>query len=90
VTWIYGIVREVVPPGDPRNFLENLRMMYLMVQMNDAGTIVEAFAEERSITDEEVRTSKSKKGKKVLTISLLNALHNLDRVGIYTCSCSQH
>jgi hypothetical protein len=29
-------------------------MMYLMIQMDDSGTIVEALAEERSITDEEV------------------------------------
>jgi hypothetical protein len=86
MTWIYVIVREVIPSGDPQNPLENLRMMYLMVRMNDAGTIVEAFAEERSITDEEVRTPKTKKGKTVLIISLLNALHDLDRVGIDTCS----
>jgi hypothetical protein len=79
-------VREVIPPGDPRNPLENLRMMYLMIQMDDAGTIFEAFAEERSITDEEVMKPKSKKGKTVLTISLLNTLHDLDRVGIDTCS----
>jgi hypothetical protein len=31
VTWMYGIVREVIPPGDPRNPLENLRMKYLMI-----------------------------------------------------------
>jgi hypothetical protein len=55
VTWIYGIVREVIPPGDPQNPLENLRMMYLMVQMDDDGTIKEVFAEEDSITDEEIR-----------------------------------
>ncbi len=61
VTWIYGIVREVIPPGDPRNPLENLRMM----QMDDSGTIVEALAEERSITDEEVKRPKRKKGKTV-------------------------
>ncbi len=79
-------MREVIPPGDPRNPLENLRMMYLMIQMDDAGTIFEAFAEERSITDEEVMKPKSKKGKTVLTISLLNTLHDLDRVGIDTCS----
>jgi hypothetical protein len=72
-TWIYGIVREVIPPGDPRNPLENLKMMYLMVQMDEEGTIMEVFAEEDSITDEEVRITRSKKGKTVLTISLLNA-----------------
>jgi hypothetical protein len=86
VTWIYGIVREIIPPGDPRNPLENLKMMYLMVQMDEDGTIMEAFAEEDSITDEEVRIPRSKKGKTVLTISLLNALHDLERVGIDTCS----
>jgi hypothetical protein len=83
---IYGIVREVIPPGDPRNPLENLRMMYLMVQMDGDGTISEAFAEKDDITDEEVKWPKKKKGKTVLTISLLNALHDLDRVGIDTCS----
>ncbi len=86
VTWIYGIIREVIPPGDPRNPLENLKMMYLMVQMDEDGTITEAFAEEDSITEEEVRIPRSKKGKTVLTISLLNALHDLERVGIDTCS----
>jgi hypothetical protein len=86
VTWIYGIVREVIPPGDPRNPLENLRMMYLMIQMDDSRTIVEALAEERSITDEEVKNPKRKKGKTLLTIYFLNALHDLDRVGIDTFS----
>jgi hypothetical protein len=57
-----------------------------MIQMDDDGTIMEAFAEEDSITDEEIRIPKSKKGKTVLTISLLNALNDLDRVGIDTCS----
>jgi hypothetical protein len=79
VTWIYGIVPEVIPSGDPRNPLENLRMKYLMIQMDDDGTIMEEFAEEESITDEEVQKPKSKKGKAVLTISLLNALlHDLN------------
>jgi hypothetical protein len=79
-------VQEVIPPGDPRNPLENLRMMYLMIQMDDSGTIVEALAEERSITDEEVKRPKRKKGKTVLTMSLLNDLHDHDRVGMDTCS----
>ncbi len=61
VTLIYGIVREVIPPGDPRNPLENLRMMYLMIQMNDAGTTVEAFAEEQSITDQDTEEQERKK-----------------------------
>ncbi len=38
--WIYGIVQEVIPPGDPRNPLEDLRIMYLMIQMDDSDTIV--------------------------------------------------
>jgi hypothetical protein len=54
--------------------------------MDDDGTIMEAFAEEESITDEEVRKPKSKKGKTVLKISFLNARHDLDRVGSDTCS----
>ncbi len=62
-TWIYGIIKEVIPPGDTRNFLENLTMMYLMDQMDGDGTITEAYATEDSITDEEVRWPKRKKRK---------------------------
>jgi hypothetical protein len=85
-TWIYGIIKEVIHPGDTRNPLENLTMMYLMDQMDGDGTITEAYAAENSITDEEVRWPRKKRGKTVLTISLFNALHDLDRVGIDTCS----
>ena len=62
-TWIYGIIKEVIPPGDTRNPLENLTMMYLMDQMDGDGTITEAYATEDSITDEEVRWPKRKKRK---------------------------
>ncbi len=57
-----------------------------MDQMDGDGTITEAYAAENSITDEEVRWPRKKRGKTVLTISLFNALHDLDRVGIDTCT----
>jgi hypothetical protein len=86
-SWIYGIIKELIPPGDPRNPLKNLTMMYFMKQLDEEGTISETYVAEDSITGEEVRWwPKKKKGKTVLTISLLSTLHDLDRVGIDTCS----
>ncbi len=85
-SWIYGIIKELIPPGNPRNPLENLTRMYLMDQLDGDGTISDTYVAEDSITGEEVRWPRKEKRKTVLTISLLSTLHDLDRVGIDACS----
>ena len=57
-----------------------------MHQLDGDRTISDTYVAKDSITGEEVRWPKKEIGKTVLTISLLSTLHDLDRVGIDTCS----
>jgi hypothetical protein len=63
MSWINGIIKELIPPGDPRNPLENLTRMYLMHQLDGDRTISGTYVAKDSITGEEVRWPKKEKRK---------------------------
>ena len=94
-TWLCGIIREWILPGEPRNTLENphVVIMYLIENINQ-GRVYQSIIEEDLIDDtkhgqENPRFRDSSKPKKtilVVKVSLANSLHDLDLVGIDTCS----
>jgi hypothetical protein len=94
--WLHGTISQWILPGDPRNTLDHphVVVMYLMEHQDDQGRIYQSQIEEDLIDlsldgqgNPRVRLEpKSGKTTLVVRISLANALHDLDLVGIDTCS----
>ena len=86
--WFHGTIQELILPGDPRNTLDHphVILMYLIEHGDTQGNIYLSVIEE-DLIERKIR-SVQKKGKTTLVvkISLANALHDLDLVGIDTCS----
>jgi hypothetical protein len=93
--WLHGTIIQWILPGDPRNTLENphVVVMYLIEHTNQ-GSVYQSQIEEdlidqtkRGQENPRFRTHpKSNKTTLVVKVSLANALHDLDLVGIDTCS----
>ncbi len=95
-SWLYGIFRQCVPPGDPRNPLNNFHVLYkYMIEQRDyhghifTSEIIESDIDQSSYGTENSKFSlipKNNKTTLVVRVSLVNAFHDLDLVGIDTCS----
>ncbi len=93
--WLFGWIRELIRPGEPGNTLEHphVVMMYLLEHREGfnviRGVIPEPFINSNLLGPENKRLrSEDKPGKTALVVrvSLANSLHDLDLVGIDTCS----
>ncbi len=91
--WLHGTISQWIPPGDPRNPLDHPHVvwMYLIRHQDEFGRIYLSQIEEGMIShliDQNLHEGKptSSKMTLVVRISLANAFHDLDLVGIDTCS----
>ena len=92
--WLFGWVRELIRPGEPGNTLDHPKvvMMYLIEHRDVFEAIRREVIPEPDIDSSLLGNkgfmSNEKPGKTALVvrISLANSLHDLDLVGIDTCS----
>jgi hypothetical protein len=92
--WLFGWVRELIRPGEPGNTLDHPKvvMMYLIEHRDVFEAIRREVIREPDIDSSLLGNkgfmSNEKPGKTALVvrISLANSLHDLDLVGIDTCS----
>jgi hypothetical protein len=94
--WLHGIISKWVLPGDPGNMLEHphVIMMYLIEHRDDQERVIRSVIEEDFI-DQSLHGQENPRFRMVPTpgkttlvvrVSLANSLHDLDLVGIGTCS----
>ena len=93
--WLFGWVREIIRPGEPGNTLEHpdIVIMYLLEHREGFKVIRDVILEtsiDSTLLGPENKGIRSdeKPGKTALVVrvSLANSLHDLDLVGIDTCS----
>ena len=92
--WLYGSISQWILPGDPRNTLDHphVVVMYLIDQVGGRQAQIEEDLIDHTIYGQENPRfrmhpeGKSKKTTLVVRVSLANSLHDLDLVGIDTCS----
>ena len=92
--WLYGTISQWILPGDPRNTLDHphVVVMYLIDQVGGRQAQIEEDLIDHTIYGQENPRfrmhpeGKSNKTTLVVKVSLSNSLHDLDLVGIDTCS----
>jgi hypothetical protein len=99
--WIHGVIRQVILPGEPGNSLDNphVKVVYLIEHRDELERVVfsevgEGLVDQRLHGQENPRfrmvstpgKPRDPKTTLVVRISLANSLHDLDLVGIDTCS----
>jgi hypothetical protein len=86
--WKRGVVTDRVLPGDPDNLWEAQSVHYVVLpdRLNAENLIEETVTSEENMEALVDYPFVESKEKTVLVISLLNTLHDLNYMGIDTCS----
>ncbi len=86
--WKRGVVTERLHPGDPDNLWETQSFQYLVLsdQLDAKNKMEETWTGEENMEALADFPYVESKQKTVLVVSLLNTLHDLNYVGIDTCS----
>jgi hypothetical protein len=86
--WKRGVVTDKIHPGDPEDLWEVQHFNYLVLSdlLDSRGRMEETVTSEKDMEALSDFPFVESKKKTVLVISLLNTLHDLNYVGIDTCS----